>query len=119
MSLLIFLAAILLSPLASSARLSQSAHGIAARRNWMSANLRCGNYYGQPELDDCDAVIASVKAFRIGASGDTMAFNEFYDEFIQSGADEQYPDCNLHWQLPIYWRTGIHTLQCSSEHSLF
>ena len=119
MSFLIFLVAVLLSPLALSATLSQSGHGIAARHNTMPANLRCSDYYGRPEPVDCEAVVASVEAFRKGAFGDTTAFNEYYDEFVQSGADDQYPDTELSWQLPIYWREGEYTLQRSSEHSSF
>lgn len=81
----------------------------------MDGNMRCSRYYGQPEPADCDAVVESIKAFRIGYGGNTMAFNDFYDEFIQRGAEEQYTGCNLHLQLPIYWRAGKYTLQCSSE----
>lgn len=119
MSLLISLVTVLLSPLVSSLNLPERSHDIAARHNYMMGNLKCGSYYGQPESADCDAVTESVKAFRMGPSGSLASLDESYDEFIQRGADEQYPNVNLHWQLPIYWRTGRYTVQLPSEQSLF
>ena len=119
MLFLIFLAAALLSSLTSSATLPEKGHSIAARHNEMPGNMRCSTYYGRPDPADCDAVVESVKAFRIGASGDTMAFHGFVDDFIQRGADDQYPYCEATLQLPIYWRTGEYTLRCPSNQSLY
>ena len=106
MRVLTFLLAILLSSPVSSLNVTERSQALA-KRQAPTPRMDCSDYYGFPDEEDCDDVIAAVRQFRIGPSGETSPFDENMDEFILRGPEDQYADCELHWQLPIYWETSM------------